>query len=538
MFDFNLHLSHIEEVLDKIERQGILGRIWQNDYSVWKPYPSEISNRLGWLTITELMKEKIDEITFFAEEIRQAGFRDAVLLGMGGSSLGPEVLKQTFGTIDGYPRLTILDSTSPEWIRSVCNAVDPAHTLFIVSSKSGTTTEPISLFHYFTQLVESAVGQSKSGDHFIAITDPDTPLVRIAQEQKFRRTFLNPPDIGGRYSVLSYFGLVPAALSGIDIARLLKQANAMKDRCAPNVPVRENPGAWLGAAMGTMALQGRDKLTIVTSPLFQSFGLWVEQLIAESTGKEGKGIIPIAGEPLVQPSHYDNDRLFVYLRMEDDDDSGIAKAMIPIRASQYPVIIIDLIDNYDLGAEFFRWEFATAVAGSLLGINPFDQPDVQSAKTATEKMLNKYVDMGNLPLPGVTPPLPDLLSNCTHGDYLSIMAYTGRSAEIEQEVERFRRRIMERYSIATTFGYGPRFLHSTGQLHKGGSDSGIFLQLTVEHGHDLPVPGAQYTFGTLIEAQAAGDLQTLQSLGRRVSAIRLYAENGADISTFFDTLIP
>jgi glucose-6-phosphate isomerase/transaldolase/glucose-6-phosphate isomerase len=500
-------LPDVEAALAGLDHQDVIGRIWRRDHTVWKPDPKEISNRLGWLNVTEVMNEHTPALESFAREVKDAGFRNVVLLGMGGSSLGPEVIRQVFGSRDGYPELIVLDSTVPAWVQGVTSAIDPARTLFLVSSKSGTTIEPLFLFQHFWAQVESAVGRGRAGQHFVAITDPGTPLAGLADERGFRRAFLNPPDIGGRYSVLSFFGLVPAALIGIDTAALLDRADRMREGCASGVRAADNPGAWLGATMGALARRGADKLTIVTSPSVGSFGLWAEQLVAESTGKEGKGIIPIAGEPLVEPDKYGDDRLFVFLRLEGDDNSALDSAMEALESSGKPVLVLSMRDKLDLGAEFYRWEFATAVAGAVLGINPFDHDEYLRSGRLTQ------VEEGLDP--------SELLSKAHAGSYLAVMAYTRPSPEIESAIAEYRRKMVERYSIATTFGYGPRFLHSTGQLHKGGPDSGLFLQITTDHASDPPVPGEPYTFGVVADAQALGDLQALSSLGRPVARVHL-----------------
>jgi len=511
----------IEAVLANLQKQEVVARIWRKDYTVWKPAPEEIANRLGWLTVTDLMREQIPSLVSFAEEIRNAGFRNVVLLGMGGASLGAEVLRRTFGSAAGYPGFMVLDSTVPAWVQAVTEAIDPARTLFLVSSKSGGTIETLSLYQYFRSLVEQAMGKESAGQNFAAITDDGTSLARLAEETGFRRIFLNPSDIGGRYSVLSYFGLVPAALMGIDIISLLDRAGSMREGCVCGVPAQENSGAWLGATIGALARQGRDKLTLVTSPSIGSFGLWLEQLIAESTGKEGKGIIPVDGEPLVDPANYGDDRLFVCLRLKGDDNSAIDTAMKHIKSSGQSVVGFELRDRYDLGVEFFRWEFATAVAGAILGINPFDQPNVQAAKDVTERVLQEYQISGRLPKVEAASRLNDLLAEARPGNYLAIMAYLRQTPEVDEALTDLRRIVMEKYRIVTTAGYGPRLLHSTGQLHKGGPDTGLFLQVTVEHKEALPIPGERYTFCVLADAQALGDLQTLQSLGRHVIRIHL-----------------
>ena len=530
------YLPDVESTLADLQRRQVISRVWSGDHTVWKPDPPEITNRLGWLSVTDVMCEQAPVMEAFANEVRDAGFRHVVLLGMGGSSLGPEVLRQTFGSAPGYPELIVLDSTVPAWVQSVADAVDPAHTLFIVSSKSGSTTEPNTFYAFFRDLVEKAVGKELAGQNFIAITDPGSSLERMAREQGFRRIFLNPSDIGGRYSMLSYFGLVPAVLIGIDILKLLDRADCMRQGTASCVPVHENPGAWLGVVMGVIAQQGRDKLTLVASPSISSFGLWVEQLIAESTGKEGLGIIPVAGEPLGSPSHYGYDRLFVYLRLDGDDNVESDEATRAIESSGQPILRLDLRDKHDLGAEFFRWELATAVAGSIIGINPFDQPNVQAAKDMTDSVLGQFKRSGKLPAIEDSASLANLLDEGRRGDYLAIMAYLRQTPEVDQALDALRRRVTERHGIPTTMGYGPRFLHSTGQLHKGGPGSGLFLQLTAEHPQDLAIPNAPYTFGVLADAQAVGDLQALRASERRAVRVDLGSNPEVGIRRMADQL--
>ena len=515
------YLAGVESGLSGLKSRRVISRIWSGDHTVWKPDPTEISNRLGWLTVTDAMREQTPAMQALAQEVRDAGIRHVVLLGMGGSSLGPEVLRQTFGSAPGYPELIVLDSTVPGWVQSVTDAIDPAHTLFLVSSKSGSTTEPNMFYAYFRGLVEKAAGKDGAGQHFIAVTDAGTSLEKLAIDQGFRRVFANPPAIGGRYSVLSYFGLVPATLIGLDLSKLIDRADRMREETFSNVTVQENPGAWLGAVMGVLAQQGRDKLTLVTSPSIGSFGLWVEQLIAESTGKEGLGIIPVAGEPLTSPNHYGGDRLFVYLRLDGDNNDESDRAVQAIQESGQPLVRLNLMDKYDVGAEFFRWEMATAVAGSILGINPFDQPNVQAAKDMTDSVLGQFERSGELPPMEASSSLGDLLSQGGPGDYLVIMAYIRQTPQVDQALDDLRRKVTARHGIATTMGYGPRFLHSTGQLHKGGPGSGLFLQLTGEHAHDLTIPGAPYTFGVLADGQAVGDLRALLSSLRRAVRVDL-----------------
>ncbi|NQT05480.1 MAG: glucose-6-phosphate isomerase [Dehalococcoidia bacterium] len=517
------------EMLDGVKLQDIVARIWHKDHMVWKPEPKEITNRLGWLVLPETMKEKVPELTSFAGEVRSAGYRHVVLLGMGGASLGAEVLHDTLGSGRGYPDFRILDSTVPDWVAAVTEAIDPAHTIFLVSSKSGGTIETATFYRYFRGLVEQSVGKERAGRNFVAITDAGSSLAGLAEEAGFCRAFLNPEDVGGRYSVLSYFGLVPAALTGIDIKTILGRAEEMKRHCAADVPVQENPGAWLGALIGTFARRGKDKLTLVTSSSVGRFGLWLEQLIAESLGKDGTGIIPVMGEPIMAPEDYGEDRLFVYLRLRDDNNDDMDEAIERIRSSGQDVITLDLKDKYDIGAELFRWEFATAVAGAIPGINPFDQPDVQAAKDATGRVLQEFQDTGQLPSLEISESLDELMSEIRKGDYLAIMAFTKQMPELEETCAELRRKVMEKHRIATTFGYGPRLLHSTGQLHKGGPNTGLFLQVTMSHEHKIPVPGAPYTFDILADAQALGDLQTLLALKRRV--VRIHLDSG-DTATF------
>ena len=521
------YLPDVESALADLQRRQVISRIWTGDHTVWKPDPTEITNRLGWLTVTDVMCEQLPLMEAFANEVREAGFRHVVLLGMGGSSLGPEVLRQALGSAPGYPELIVLDSTVPAWVRSVAEAIDPAHTIFLVSSKSGSTTEPNMFYAYFRDLVEKAVGKDRAGQHFIAVTDPGTSLEKMARKQGFRQVFSNPPEIGGRYSVLSYFGLVPATLIGLDVLKLLDRADCMREGTASCVPAHENPGAWLGVVMGVLAQQGRDKLTVLTSPAISSFGLWVEQLIAESTGKEGLGIVPVAGEPLASPNHYGDDRLFVYLRLDGDDNDETDDAIEAIESSGQPVVRLDLRDKYDLGAEFFRWELATAVAGAILSINPFDQPNVQAAKDMTESVLSQFQSSGKLPDMEDSVSLGKLLATARQGDYLAIMAYVQQTPGVNQALDALRLKVTERHGIATTMGYGPRFLHSTGQLHKGGPGSGLFLQLTMEHARDVAIPDAPYIFGVLADGQAVGDLQALRASERR--AVRVDLGSNPDV---------
>ncbi len=511
--------SLVQSALHELDSAHIVSRIWEGDHRIWSQDPTEIEDRLGWLTLPQNMGSQIDLLADFGSEVREAGFTSVVLLGMGGSSLGPEVLRRTLGSIPGFPQLRVLDSTLPAWINAVNEAIDPAKTLFLVSSKSGTTIESNTLFSYFKQRVSDAIGEGAAGRSFVAITDPGTPLEVLGSSEGFRRVFANPPDIGGRYSVLSYFGMVPAALLGIDLGGFLRRAALMQQDCR-EANASANPGARLGAIMGSLARNGQDKLTLITSPALDGFGLWVEQLLAESLGKSGRGIIPVAGEPLLPLEKYSSDRLIVYLRLQGDDNSGpdsLAKDLSKV----HPSVQLELTDRADLGAEFYRWEFATAVAGCILGVHPFDQPNVQGAKDKTDLVLQHLADTGELPRVEAMDSVERLMSVARSGDYLAILAYLPDSREVCQAMTYLRKRLTERYGIPTTVGFGPRYLHSTGQLHKGGPNSGIFLQLIADHPASMPVPGRPYSFGSLADAQSTGDLQALLELGRRAGRINL-----------------
>ena len=515
----------IRNVLADLDRNEVPRRIWERDHTVWKPDPTEISDRLGWLTVAGDMRDSITEVKSFTDAVKDEGYRHIVLLGMGGSSLGALAIHSVFGSAKGYPELIVLDTTVPDAIASVVHEVDLSKTLFIVASKSGTTIEPNVLYRYFRGLVEHAVGVSEAGHHFVAICDRGTALEDLAHKDSFRRVFLNPADMGGRYSVQSLFGLVPAALIGVEIDILLTRVEAMSLACNRGVSSGDNPGAWLGAAIASLALRGRDKLTIITTNSLWGFGLWVEQLLAESTGKEGKGIIPIVdpivGEPPCDPDDFGSDRTVVYARLDGDATDDLDAYIDSVEGAGIPTIRLHLSDRYDIGAEFFRWEFATAVAGSILGIHPFDQPDVQRAKDNTERLLADYNRTGIAPsLPPVSS-LSELIAQSKPGAYLAITAYVKQTQEFEDAIARLRRRVSRESGIATTFGYGPRYLHSTGQLHKGGTESGLFLQLTQFGDADVRIPGETFTFRVLAAAQAQGDLDELAALGRPVARVEL-----------------
>ena len=517
----------VAAALAGLDADRVIARIREHDYRVWRDDPTEIVDRLGWMSIVDEMQERIPELTAFADGVRADGYSHVVLLGMGGSSLGPEVLRRTCGRQPGYPQLLLLDSTLPSWVQAVEQVIDPAQTLFLVSSKSGSSIEPNSLYAHFREKV-AAVQGAAAGANFAAITDPGTVLEKLGREQGFRQVFLNPPEVGGRYSVLSGFGLVPAALIGVDLRQLLGRAAAMRESCDIDTAAA-NPGAWLGAAMGILARQGRDKLTLIASPGIAGFSLWVEQMLAEGLGKEGSGIIPVAGEPPLPPQNYGNDRFFVYLRLATDDNAALDARVESIAAAGHPIARLDLADGYDLGAEFYRWEYATAIAGRLLNLHPFDQPDVQSAKDMTDRALEQYLAQGVWPAADTDASINALLAQAQGGDYLAILAYLPDTPAIGETIDQIRHRVAEKYGIATTAGFGPRYLHSTGQLHKGGPNSGLFLQLTADHATEISIPGRPYSLNALADAQAAGDLQALRNRGRRAIRIPLGQDPAAEL---------
>ncbi|MGD0230140.1 MAG: glucose-6-phosphate isomerase [Syntrophorhabdales bacterium] len=527
--------------LEKLEEERIVERIFQRDGSVWKSDPREqegIRHGLGWLDTPEKMRAKAAELTQFAEEVRASGFTHVVHMGMGGSSLAPLVFQHMYGLGPGGLPLTVLDTTDPLTIVRLEQKVDLSKTLFVVASKSGTTAEPLAFESYFYERVRTVKGQ-RAGESFVAITDPDTPLVRSAGERQFHRTFLNFSDLGGRYSALSYFGLVPAALMGLDVDAILGDALRMAAACGPSVPVRENPGVALGAVMGEAARMGRDKITFLLADDLAVFGLWLEQLIAESTGKEGTGLLPVTGEPAGDPLDYGDDRLFVSISIKDSADAHLGEAVQMLQAASLPVVFIELAEAASVAQEFFRWEFATAIAGAVLGINPFDQPNVQESKDATNRLLQGVQERGSLTEPApvmVHGPLsffskegaenPEkllwaFLSKGRPGDYISLQAYLAEETSTDALLRAIRLRLRDDLRLATTVGYGPRFLHSTGQFHKGGPNTGLFIQLTGRDGVDISIPGKPYTFGIFKRAQALGDLDALGKHGRRVMRIDL-----------------
>ena len=496
--------------IEQAHSEAVAKRVWQRDESLWGgPGVPEIGNRLGWLTISEKMHEHAPELNEFVEQVKADGFTDAVLLGMGGSSLGPEVIRRSYGQIPGALRLHVLDSTDPGAVLGVERSVDLETTLFIVSSKSGGTIETMSHMRYF---FERTAGD---GRRFVAVTDPGSPLVDLARERGFRHVFENDPDIGGRYSVLSYFGLVPAALAGVNVEALLHRAQVAEQNCTHFDSTSSNSGLWMGVVLGELAAQGRDKATFVVSEPISSFGLWVEQLIAESTGKHGKGILPVAGEPLGDPDAYGDDRVFAYLRDPDNADPDTDAKMEALARAGHPTLTLAVHGAADLGRIFFFAEFATAVSGWALGINPFDQPNVQEAKDNTARVLKEgttYTPPSDLtPILEAAPP-----------KYVAILGYVTPSDEFDAAVEELRVKIRERTKATTTFGYGPRYLHSTGQYHKGGPPNGVFLQLCARAEEDVEIPEAGYSFEHLKNAQALGDAQTLQEHG--LPAVRIDLE--------------
>jgi transaldolase / glucose-6-phosphate isomerase len=494
--------------IEQAQSEGVAKRVWQRDESLWGgPGVPEIGNRLGWLTISEKMLEHAPELNAFVEQAKADGITDAVLLGMGGSSLGPEVIRRSYGQIPGALRLHVLDSTDPGAVLGVERAVDLETTLFIVSSKSGGTIETLSHMRYFFERTGG------DGRRFVAVTDPGSPLVDLARERGFRHVFENDPDIGGRYSVLSYFGLVPAALAGVNVEALLHRAQVAEQNCTHFDQSSSNSGLWMGIVMGELAAQGRDKATFVVSEPISSFGLWVEQLIAESTGKQGKGILPVAGEPLGDPGDYGDDRVFAYLRDPDNADPDTDATMEALARAGHPVLTLAVHGAADLGRIFFFAEFATAVAGWALGINPFDQPNVQEAKDNTARVLKE----------GAEKPPTDLsvILEAAPPQYVAILGYVTPSEDFDAAIRDLRAGIRDRTKATTTFGYGPRYLHSTGQYHKGGPPNGVFLQLYAPAEEDMEIPEAGYSFEHLKNSQALGDAQTLREHGLQVVRIEI-----------------
>jgi transaldolase/glucose-6-phosphate isomerase len=532
-------------------------RLWRGDSTLWTG--ADEGGWLGWLGIAADQLARLDELASVADDVRREGFTHALLLGMGGSSLGPEVLARTLGHAAGFPALHVLDSTDPAQVLAFELRVDLRRTLCIVSSKSGTTLEPNIFMRYFVERVKRVVGP-EAGRRFIAITDPGSKLEQAAGAQGFRRIFFGLPTIGGRFSVLSDFGMVPAALTGLDVGRLLGRAADMARRCGPDLAPEDNPGVMLGAVLGVAATRGRDKVTLIASPALDALGAWLEQLLAESTGKSGKGLIPVDREPLGPPAVYGADRIFVYLRSSVAPDRAQDEAFAALELAGQATVRIDVEDRYDLGAEFFRWEFATAVAGAILGINAFDQPDVEASKAATRRLTDEYSRTGALPAEApfaeadglrffadarnaaalleaarggrtVSGILRAHLARTSPGDYAALLAYVEMSPAHEKTLQEIRRAIRDGRRVATCLGFGPRFLHSTGQAYKGGPNSGVFVQITSDDATDLRVPGQPYTFGVVKAAQARGDFEVLAERGRRALRVHLGADVPAGLAT-------
>ncbi|MCU1331414.1 MAG: transaldolase [Candidatus Angelobacter sp.] len=548
-WEFSAPLTQaVQATLKDWQSGNKMARLWRGDASLWTG--DDEDKRVGWLTIVEDELAQLKQLNDVAADAVNAGFTHALLLGMGGSSLCPEVLKITFGRQQGHPELHVLDSTDPAQIRSTESQIDLAKTLCIVSSKSGSTLEPNIFKQYFFDRMQQTVGNDKAGKHFIAITDPGSKMQQVAERDHFRKIFFGLASIGGRYSALSNFGLVPAAIMGLDVGKFLQRTNEMVQACKPEVPAEQNPGAVLGSILGTLGNLGRNKVTIITSPGIHDLGAWLEQLIAESTGKNGKGLIPVDRESLGAPEVYGDDRVFVHLRLANEPDTAQKQKLEGLRSAGHPVVEIELADRYDLGQEFFRWEIATAVAGSILKINPFNQPDVEASKIVTRQLTEAYEKTGKLPeeapvldeggiklftdernaanlntLTGNDRSLTGLLrahlSQLSHGDYFALLAYIEMNSPHEDSLQAMRHAVRDRKHVATCLGFGPRFLHSTGQAYKGGPNTGVFLQITCDDAKDLPVPGQRYTFGIVKAAQARGDFQVLADRQRRALRVHL-----------------
>jgi glucose-6-phosphate isomerase len=550
-------LNNYEEVvkkaISKIESEKIIKRTWAKDHTVWRDDPTEISNRLGWLDCVDVTRRSFNGINSFVDKVRADGFTHALLMGMGGSSLAPEVFRLTFGVKEGYLNLAVLDSTHPEAVKEFSDKLDVEKTLFIVSTKSGGTIETISFMKYFFTEAVKKLGKEKVGSHFIAITDPGSGLETMAKELKFRKIFLNDPNIGGRFSSLSLFGAVPAALVGIDLNDFFGKAEKVVNECRLE-DVSQNSGAMLGAIIGTLANEGIDKLTILSSSKLKYFGAWLEQLIAESTGKDGKGILPVDLEPMSSIENFSHDRVFVHLKLESDSSNN--EIINAINEKDFPFIEITFNDVYDLAGEYFRWEFATAIAGYVLAVQPFDQPNVESAKVAAKEMMKEYQQNGELPklLPSlemdnvkafgnlqsknISEAINTFVALAEKGkSYISIQAYVKPDEKIWEALQILRSKVLSKYKVATTIGYGPRFLHSTGQLHKGDGGNGLFIQLVDVGANDFSIPlnagdeKSEITFGTLINAQSLGDRQALIDNGREVLRLELSGNVDETISS-------
>jgi transaldolase / glucose-6-phosphate isomerase len=540
------------------QSRGTMQRLWQRDATLWTG--SDEASWLGWLDIVDEQIAQHDQLAKLAKEVQARGFQHVLLLGMGGSSLCPEVLRMTFGRITHFPTLHVLDSTDPAQVKAFEHQIDIPKTLFIVSSKSGSTLEPNIFKQYFFERTKQAVGAVKVGSQFVAITDPGSKMQQVAEADRFLHVFFGRPSIGGRYSALSNFGMVPAAVMGLDTKKFLTRAAEMARACGAAATVEENPGAALGIILGMAANAGRDKVTIIASPGISDLGAWLEQLLAESTGKVGKGIIPVGHESLTTPAIYGSDRVFVYVRLESGADADQDAKVAAIEKAGHPVVRITMADIYELGAEFFRWEIATAVAGSIIGINAFNQPDVEASKIATRDLTSAYEKTGSLPAEkpivedsgiklftdeknaaelakaaggdqSLAGYLKAHLARIKAGDYFAVLGYIQMNAEHEQSLQILRHLVRDKKGVATCLGFGPRFLHSTGQAYKGGPNSGVFLQVTCDDSVELPVPGQKYTFGIVKAAQARGDFQVLADRGRRALRVHLGSNLKAGLAT-------
>ncbi|MGC2473507.1 MAG: bifunctional transaldolase/phosoglucose isomerase [Candidatus Sulfotelmatobacter sp.] len=548
----------VKSTIAEWQSGGKMKRLWDRDASLWTG--EDESKWLGWLDIVEEQLAQQDRLQKFAKEVHTRGFEHILLLGMGGSSLCPEVLRMTFGRIPQFPTLHVLDSTDPAQVKAFEHQIDIAKTLFIVSSKSGSTLEPNIFKQYFFERTKQVVGADKVGSHFVAVTDPGSKMQEVAEHDHFLHVFFGRPSIGGRYSALSNFGMAPGAAMGLDTKKFLDRAAEMVRACSASVSVESNTGAVLGIILGSAANAGRDKVTIITSPGISDLGAWLEQLLAESTGKKGKGIIPVDREELASPEVYGNDRVFAYVRLENGGDADQDAKVAAIEKAGHPVIRITMPDIYDLGAEFFRWEIATAVAGAIIGINAFNQPDVEASKIATRNLTTEYEKTGSLP--PEKPILEDSgvklftdeknaaelaksasekslagylkahLNRIHAGDYFAVLGYIQMNSEHELSLQARRHAVRDKKHVATCLGFGPRFLHSTGQAYKGGPNSGVFLQITCDDSVELPVPGQKYTFGVVKAAQARGDFQVLAERGRRALRVHL----GKDLKSGLATL--
>lgn len=553
----------IEKRLQTWKTERTIERIFKKDPSVWisdkpddNPAAAEISNRLGWVDATEKIRPSINQLQSFCEDQKIKGIKDVILLGMGGSSLAPEVIMDVFGNKDGWPALTVLDTTNPETILSLMPMLDPETTLFIVSSKSGGTIETLSLFKYFYSFYQS-VGL-KAGDHFIAVTDPGSGLEHLAgkDEKGFLRTFSSPPDVGGRYSALTVFGMLPAAIIGVEIGKVIDRAEEWMNLSRDIQEIEKNPAALLGAFMGEAAIAGKDKLTILLSPSISRLGAWIEQLVAESLGKDGKGILPLVDEMPFEPGELSDDRVYVFIKVQDETDESTDVLFEQLSSKNLPVVKLIIKDKYDLGGLFFIWELATALSASILGINPFDQPNVESAKIAARDLMEGYKKTRKLNVdnPIVSNREIDIYCNKSFGakdtmhfissylkelqdnGYIAIMAYLPYDEEINELLEDIRTLFRNKTHSAVTLGYGPRFLHSTGQLHKGDGNKGLFIQITHRITEDIDIPGEPYSFGTLITAQAIGDYTALKNADRRVCRLHLKGDISENLESILKAL--